>query len=621
MAYISPENWAPIGVEGLEDAALNAVRQQNNMLVTAGPGAGKTELLAQKAHFLLTTRTCPPPKRILAISFKRDAANNLAKRVQKRCPEHAHRFDSRTLDSFAKLLVDRFAQTLPAEWQPNSDYEIIFEYNSREAEEWLLRHSVLRTDSMMSSPDLTLSQLAHGYSIPFEALDTKPAWKQLALTLWHERLTRRPSGSLTFPMINRLAAYLVRNSKDVLSLLRKTYSHIFLDEFQDTTSSQYELIKAVSRCDSLSVIAVGDLKQRIMIWAGAMPNAFDVFCNDFSPTKIELAHNYRSAHELVEMQNNIALAIDGTKTDCISKCKTSEGKCNILEFSSQDEEASWISSYIRHALDSKTHLHRDFCIIVRQHTPRMISTLQEHLENDGITIRDEGYIQDLLTEPAINIILLVLTIIAKKRAPNQYLTLRDELLSLWGHSSDNISNKFNEKILNIVTIPSTISHSDAYGIIEHIISNVGIESIKSKYKQYKKGSYLTDTITAFTQHIQSQIDLNSGLEAALDAFIGKDTIPAMTIHKSKGLEFKTVIFLGLEDAEWWNFKRQQDEEKRSFFVAFSRAIQEVIFTYSDSRMGNRGRMQYSTKVETDALYQALASAGVPIIDKRGHTYP
>ena len=334
MGYVPPDDWTPVGVDELEDAALGAVRQSQNILVTAGPGAGKTELLAQKAHFLLTTRTCPPPKRILAISFKRDAANNLSKRVQKRCPEYAHRFDSRTLDSFAKLLLDRFYQTLPPRWQPSGDYDVLFnEYRSREAEEWLLSHSVPRTDQMMSAPEATLAQLAHGFPIPFDDLSGFPVWKQLALTLWNERLTRPPRPALTFPMINRLAAYLVKNSPEVSSLLKKTYSHVFLDEFQDTTSSQYELIREVCNCDSLSVIAVGDLKQRIMIWAGAMPNAFDVFIKDFRAIEVGLTHNYRSARELVEMQNDIASVIDGERSECISKCKVENGACSIVAVS------------------------------------------------------------------------------------------------------------------------------------------------------------------------------------------------------------------------------------------------------------------------------------------------
>ena len=68
---VRPEQWTPIGVEALEANAMTVVQSTDNRSVIAGPGAGKTELLAQRAAFLLQTGTSPPPRRILAISFKR----------------------------------------------------------------------------------------------------------------------------------------------------------------------------------------------------------------------------------------------------------------------------------------------------------------------------------------------------------------------------------------------------------------------------------------------------------------------------------------------------------------------------------------------------------------------
>ena len=86
MMIISPDKWKAVGVESLEAAAEEAVKEiQHNILLTAGPGAGKTELLAQRACFLLQTGLCPAPKRILAISFKRDARSSLKERVELRC--------------------------------------------------------------------------------------------------------------------------------------------------------------------------------------------------------------------------------------------------------------------------------------------------------------------------------------------------------------------------------------------------------------------------------------------------------------------------------------------------------------------------------------------------------
>uniref|UniRef100_UPI001B8B741D UvrD-helicase domain-containing protein n=1 Tax=Collimonas silvisoli TaxID=2825884 RepID=UPI001B8B741D len=122
MPLIKEESWLPVGIDDLEVGAHYVVRSSENKLVIAGPGAGKTELLAQRADFLLTTGRCPNPKRILAISFKRDAAKNLSERVRARSADYSSRFDSMTLDSFAKQLVDRFYPALPLQWRPKPNY-------------------------------------------------------------------------------------------------------------------------------------------------------------------------------------------------------------------------------------------------------------------------------------------------------------------------------------------------------------------------------------------------------------------------------------------------------------------------------------------------------------------
>jgi hypothetical protein len=134
---VRPDDWKPVGVEALEANALKVVRSTDNHSVIAGPGAGKTELLAQRAAYLLQTSAAPASRRILAISFKRDAATNLAARVRQRCHRnHAVRFDSITFDAFAKGLIDRFGQALPERWRPRPDYEIIFP-NDRDYRDFL----------------------------------------------------------------------------------------------------------------------------------------------------------------------------------------------------------------------------------------------------------------------------------------------------------------------------------------------------------------------------------------------------------------------------------------------------------------------------------------------------
>ena len=120
--WISKEDWYPASGFKLEVEAMNTVINDKNTLVVAGPGAGKTELLAQRACFLLQTNICKFPKKILAISFKKDAAENLKERVELRCgKELASRFESKTYDAFSKEIVDRFKNSLDESYRPSNN--------------------------------------------------------------------------------------------------------------------------------------------------------------------------------------------------------------------------------------------------------------------------------------------------------------------------------------------------------------------------------------------------------------------------------------------------------------------------------------------------------------------
>ena len=123
MNVIQPEKWKPCDGIVLEQYANFAIKTQKNVLVIAGPGAGKTELLAQKASYLFQTNNCRFPQKILAISFKNDAADNLKKRVIRRCGDEIEsRFISMTYDAFSKSILDHFLFALPNELRPSASY-------------------------------------------------------------------------------------------------------------------------------------------------------------------------------------------------------------------------------------------------------------------------------------------------------------------------------------------------------------------------------------------------------------------------------------------------------------------------------------------------------------------
>ncbi|HEY6872397.1 MAG TPA: UvrD-helicase domain-containing protein [Geobacteraceae bacterium] len=234
----------------LEPNALTAAKEQaRSLALTAGPGAGKTEMLAQRADFLLNTALCRYPKRLLAISFKVDASRNLKSRVRRRCGlSLASRFDSYTFHGFAKQIIDRFRPVLTGIDALDPDYQI--------------------GDRRVTRKQITFNEL-----VPF-------------------------------------AVDILRDSRIARNAIRQTYSHVFLDEFQDCTNEQYQLIRLAFMGTNIPLTAVGDTKQLIMEWAGAIEGIFLRFINDFNAIGLNLYSNFRSQPRLRRMQNEMIRIMD-----------------------------------------------------------------------------------------------------------------------------------------------------------------------------------------------------------------------------------------------------------------------------------------------------------------------
>ena len=92
--------------------------------------------------------------------------------------------------------------------------------------------------------------------------------------------------------------------------VRQTYSHVFLDEFQDCTNEQYKLVRLAFRGTDIQLTAVGDTKQRIMGWAGALEGIFETFAQDFKARGLNLYQNFRSLPRLRRMQNAMVKVMD-----------------------------------------------------------------------------------------------------------------------------------------------------------------------------------------------------------------------------------------------------------------------------------------------------------------------
>lgn len=624
---VRPEEWTPVGVESLEESALEIVRSANNRSVIAGPGAGKTELLAQRAAYLLQTGSAPAPRRILAISFKRDAASNLAARVHQRChSRHAGRFDSMTFDAFAKGLVDRFGQALPERWRPKPDYEITT-YSERNYSDFLYEEvgdppaSVGSRDDLYAiRPKVFERYYLFGSPLPVEGwLD--PTVAQWAVDrFWQMSLHSGARTVLSFPMVGRLAELLLRVNPMARNALRLTYSHLFMDEFQDTTQVQYDLVSTIFQDSDTVVTAVGDNKQQIMRWAMAMDDPFSEFDADFGGSRTTLYNNYRSSPELVRIQHELAQALDAQALAPISQTQgTVDGdSCLILDFPNPDVEAQRLAASVSSYMSTLRLAPRDFVIIVRQKAGDYAAVLEPAFAASGLSLRNEAglvgniMLQELLAEEVSKLFISILRLAMSPRAGRYWSECQRLLASVRGIASDDeISQNRLVRELDDYTLKLSAAYvkpprdiAAVQTLVDDVVKFVGRERLVRLHPAYAQGEWFERVLNAVAIHLLASSNQSVNWSSTLDIYEGVNAVPLMTIHKSKGLEYHTVIFIGLDDGAWWSFSRDEIEATAGFFVAFTRAKQRVLFTYCAQRGARK-------KIAT--LYNLLSRAGVRIM--------
>ena len=639
---ISPEEWVPSGIERLEAAALEAVRATGNTLVTAGPGAGKTELLGQRGVFLLQTGACPNARRILAISYKRDAARNLRERFQRRCTrEQAARLDSMTFDAFAKQLLDKFWRALPDPWRLSKLYRVAgiisrpeigqFQASSAGALKsvnapagWAARlanvevsagdvHAVNYDSFNLAVRQLTLSPL----SVP-----TVPALLQLALFRRNFQMDPVP---LTFPMIGRLAEFIIVTNPKIREAFLAAYSHVFIDELQDTSGVQYGLLKAIF-CGSGSIVtAVGDDKQRIMGWAGAQNDSFGVFKKDFlsdgegcGQRHLMLTLNYRSNTRIVEILNTLKRRLAPSEPDFKAvrpaPSLPPEQICAVLVSPHSGTEAEMLASFVEKEVHAGI-APRSIGLLVRQKAVDWEKKISPAFQRRKIGLRNEdrdvggASIQDLMTEPYTQAVIDCLDLLTRRRGGDVWVRVLDTLCEMEGIISEEEAEQVQRVAVRLdefhqrhrIARPQSGAKPDiVVKKIEEIEILFELGRLKGAAPHYQQGDFFDRVRNATRTFMRECTPEGATWLSVLSSFRGDKHVPLMTITKSKGLEYDIVMLLGLDDSDWWSFDRNPDEGHSNFFVAASRARERLFMTLCQG--------QRTAKIAE--IYELLKQAGV-----------
>ena len=166
-----------------------------------------------------------------------------------------------------------------------------------------------------------------------------------------------------------------------------------------------------------------------------------------------------------------------------------------------------------------------------------------------------------------------------------------EINNLISDTADLVSNKI-------------MNEDQMLNIIDSIIEKIGDIRIISNFSMYNGKNDLATIIDKFSKLLYKEYSqLRGEWIEIVSNFKGENSIPIMTIHKSKGLEYEAVYFLGLEDSAFWNFNKQPEEDKSIFFVALSRAKSYLIFTYCKFRKND-----IQDKTNINEIYSLLTQS-------------
>ncbi|MCW2223683.1 superfamily I DNA/RNA helicase [Bradyrhizobium japonicum] len=558
--------------------------------------------------------------------------------------------DSLTFDAFAKSILDRFWKALPQPWTLPNGYRVgrlLTRNEYADFQRWTadtisnpfqpagwVTHVTSRT--LSASEIHAVSEQVFNLAINELVLHPLTVPSQAALLQLVQLRTAfvSPIVYLTFPQIGRLAQLVVETNPQIRNAILATYSHVFLDEFQDTTGVQYGLFKAIFGSSNAVITAVGDDKQRIMGWAGAQQNGFDLFVSDFlsqgtvaNQGQIALSVNYRSNARIVEILNKLKANLAPGEPDFRAVRQAPslpiEKICSIVLSSDEHEEGNALGSFLAAAMKSGLSP-REVGLLVRQKAAEWETTLVPILSTHGVALRNEdknvggASIQDLMTEPYAQTIIEGVELLLRARGGAAWGRVLDTLIELEGLSADEepervqeLSTKlydFHESKRDLASVPP--STAAAIHLVDEVEAFFGLPALKGSAPQYQQQDFFEAIRHATRTFFAECADREATWDGALARYRGENQVPLLTITKSKGLEYSIVILLGLDDTQWWSFRINPTEGHSTFFVAASRARERLYLTIR--------RGQQVSKISE--IYKLLRAAGVGVIDAKDWTF-
>lgn len=565
------------------------------LVVIAGAGSGKTRVITYKIAYLIEKGI--HPHRILAITFTKKAAQEMKNRVLALTGVHSPWIS--TFHSFCLKVLRRYISALNSPLKP--DFTV---YDEEDALK--LFEKICREQNYGDSPDAEKLFTRFSYlrqQSAWIALKQEPPAAQLVCSLYEETLYR--INALDFDSLQSLTVRLF-SLPAIRNIYREKFDYILVDEFQDTSPVQYEIVKAITNGN---ITVVGDPQQSIYSFRGASPDNILRFIEDFHPREIKLEDNYRSARAILSAANTVSDLLDSRWKNLVAKlrCTTmKEGTLKMKICNSDHDEAEWITENIKNLI--KYIPAGQIAILVRA---RYIKTIiKETLRHHRIPFEDMDD-HDLFQRTEVKDVLAYLKLAHNPADPVSFEravcnppkgTGQKTLQYLTGCPGENFLQKLQtaaatlrgkkaytlRQFARLIQYLQGLLHSPAKAVSFVIKSTGYIDYLHRKFPEDAE-----DRCSSLTE-LQNILEKYSSFEEFLDDFVfvssrkQHNAVKIMTVHSAKGLEFEAVFLPAVEEGVFPDRRGDFNEEVRCFYVALTRARQVLYISATRKRLNSRG---------------------------------
>jgi len=613
------------------------VHEGGPLVVFAGAGSGKTRVITFRIAHLIATHDVAP-WRILAVTFTNKAAGEMRERLLRLLGEQGAAVQVGTFHATCARLLRRHGESFGL----TKDFTIYDDQDQLALVKRVLRD--LGLDEKRYQPKAMAGRINRAKQEVQgpDDIETPDTWSEVVrrvYTTYEKRLQQ--ANALDFGDLIYRTVRALESDDSFREAVVGRFSHVLVDEFQDTNHAQFRLVQLLSE-GHRNLCVVGDDDQSIYRWRGAdRRNILDFRASFPDATLVKLEQNYRSTQRILRAAN----AVIARNTDREPKelwTDNQEGDA-ILVVRTMDErdEARLVLRGVRELL-SQGHSLSDIVVFYRTHAQSRV--IEESLRSANIAYRivggmrfyDRAEVKDLLaylrvmTNPADDMSLLRIintpsrgigkTTITRllDSAAEQARTLSDLLddeltLAQFGSAARKRLSAFAGLMSSLRDVAASgaplgeigaelVNQSGYADMLQHDDSPEAdarfqnIQELVASMDEFER-EHTESTLADFLENVTLHTSADDAAGGALartalsgERFTAEDRVTLMTVHAAKGLEFPVVMVTGLEEQVFpfkgidpWEDPEELEEERRLAYVAFTRAKERLVLSFAAIR--------------------------------------